>query len=172
MRKQAATSSNLGFREQVARLISRPQGESPKMPCMALQLRAGICRPPASATTVPHPQQPSASLCRQAVHCQATGSTVSTKSQQGAVSKAVPATTAGQAMFPAFVATYYLNTVGVQVEREEVPHYAEGAEYLRSLGFRNASEISRVLDIAMNPNSLYLKDRHKRRSVNSSVGIG
>ena len=62
-----------------------------------------------------------------------------------------------------------LNTVGVQVEREEVPHYAEGSEYLKSLGFRNASEISRVLDIAMNPNSLYLQDRHKRRSVNSSV---
>lgn len=64
------------------------------------------------------------------------------------------------------------NTVGVQAEQEEVPHYAEGAEYLRSIGFRNASEISRVLDIAMNPNSLYLKDRHKRRSVNSSVSIG
>ena len=60
---------------------------------------------------------------------------------------------------------------GAQVEREEVPHYAEGAQYLKSLGFRNASEISRILDIAMNPNSLYLKDKHKRRSVNSSVSM-
>ena len=143
--------------------------KSSKMPCMALQLRAGICRPPACAATVPHPQAPS---CRQAVQCQATGSTVSTKSQQGACQDSGPAAFAGQAMFKVFAATICSNTVGVQVEREEVPHYAEGAEYLRSLGFRNASEISRVLDIAMNPNSLYLKDRHKRRSVNSSVGTG
>lgn len=52
------------------------------------------------------------------------------------------------------------------VEREEVPHYAEGSQFLKSIGFQNVSEISRVLDIAMNPNSLYMKDRHKRRSVN------
>ncbi|KAL0021386.1 hypothetical protein WJX77_010953 [Trebouxia sp. C0004] len=52
------------------------------------------------------------------------------------------------------------------VEREEVPHYAEGAQFLKSIGFQHTSEISRVLDVAMNPNSLYLKDRHKRRAVN------
>lgn len=68
-----------------------------------------------------------------------------------------------------FRARPVLLKAGVQVQREEVPHYAEGSQFLKSRGFRNASEISRVLDIAMNPNSLYLKDRHKRRSVNSSV---
>lgn len=58
---------------------------------------------------------------------------------------------------------------GAGVEREEVPHYAEGSQFLKSIGFQNVSEISRVLDIAMNPNSLYMKDRHKRRSVNVNV---
>ena len=59
------------------------------MPCGASQLRAGICRPPPCAATAPHPQRPSASPCRQAVHCQAAGSTVSAKSQQGAHSVSV-----------------------------------------------------------------------------------
>jgi len=62
-----------------------------------------------------------------------------------------------------------LSLRGAGVEREEVPHYAEGAQFLKSIGIQHASEISRVLDVAMNPNSLYLKDRHKRRSVNVNV---
>ena len=132
---------------------------------------AGICRPPAYAANAPQLQRPSASRCRQAVHCQATGSTVSSKSQQGAPSGPAPVAVCWPCAKP-LQQRFVVNNVGVQVEREEVPHYAEGAEYLRSLGFRNASEISRVLDIAMNPNSLYLKDRHKRRSVNSSVSSG
>ncbi|KAL3159632.1 hypothetical protein ABBQ38_010042 [Trebouxia sp. C0009 RCD-2024] len=120
------------------------------MPCVAAQMRASLCRLSAHSAAAPQPQpQPSECLRpslrrRQAVHCQAAGKTLSSNSQQGAA-------------------------LGVQVEREEVPHYAQGSEYLKSLGFRNASEISRVLDIAMNPNSLYLQDRHKRRSVNSSA---
>ena len=44
-----------------------------------------------------------------------------------------------------------------------------GAEYLRSLGFSNTAEIARVLDIAMNPNSLYSKFRDRKRSVNAFV---
>ena len=38
---------------------------------------------------------------------------------------------------------------------------------MRSLGFDNSMETMRVLDIAMNPNSLYLD---RKRSVNSHVG--
>ncbi|KAL3157590.1 hypothetical protein ABBQ32_012041 [Trebouxia sp. C0010 RCD-2024] len=119
------------------------------MPCVAAQMRASLCRLSAHAATAMQPQpQPADCLRpslrrRQAVLCQA-ASTLSSNSQPGAA-------------------------LGVQVEREEVPYYAQGSEFLTSLGFRNASEISRVLDIAMNPNSLYLQDRHKRRSVNSSA---
>ena len=57
------------------------------------------------------------------------------------------------------------------VDRAELPHYNAGASFLRSIGFTNAAEISRVLDVAMNPNSLYLKDRHKRRAFNASVSL-
>lgn len=55
------------------------------MPCIASQLRAGICRPPACVVIAPQPQRASVTRCRQTVHCQATGSTVSSNLQQGAL---------------------------------------------------------------------------------------
>ena len=62
--------------------------------------------------------------------------------------------------------------VGLAVrETQEPAHYVEGSEYLKSLGFQHASEVARVLDIAMNPTSIYLQNKHKRRSVNISVSV-
>lgn len=147
------------------------------MPCIASLLRASLCRLSAHSAAAPQPQQQPSGYVRpslrrgQAVHCQAAGSTLSSKSQQSAQSGAAPVKILLITVCQPGSATTRMSTAGVQVEREEVPHYAEGSEYLRSLGFRNVSEISRVLDIAMNPNSLYLQGRHKRRSVNSSVRI-
>lgn len=56
-------------------------------------------------------------------------------------------------------------------ETQEPAHYVEGSQYLKSLGFQHASEVARVLDIAMNPTSIYLQNKHKRRAVNVSVSV-
>ena len=62
------------------------------------------------------------------------------------------------------------NSLWVAVrEVHDPPHYIEAAAYLKSLGFQQASEVARVIDIAMHPNSIYLQNKHKRRSVNVSV---
>ena len=47
--------------------------------------------------------------------------------------------------------------------------YQEGAEYLRSLGIDNQGELMRILDVAMNPNSLFGRYRDKKRAISASV---
>jgi len=44
------------------------------------------------------------------------------------------------------------------------PAYLEGSEFLRSLGMTNQAEIARVLDIATNPDSLFLSERDRQIS--------
>eukprot|EP00210_Caulerpa_lentillifera_P005735 g5483.t1 len=44
------------------------------------------------------------------------------------------------------------------------PAYVEGGEFLKSLGMTNQAEISRVLDVAMNPDSLFLSPKERRIS--------
>jgi hypothetical protein len=40
--------------------------------------------------------------------------------------------------------------------------YLAGGNFLRELGIENSSEASRILDIAMNPNSLYALNNRKQ----------
>ena len=47
--------------------------------------------------------------------------------------------------------------------------YQEGAEYLQSIGIVSKAEVARILDIAMNPNSLFLTLRDKKRAINAHV---
>ncbi|GMH45525.1 hypothetical protein BSKO_13482 [Bryopsis sp. KO-2023] len=47
--------------------------------------------------------------------------------------------------------------------------YVKGGEYLRSLGMTNQAEIARVLDIAMNPNSLFVSFRDSKRANNANA---
>ena len=47
--------------------------------------------------------------------------------------------------------------------------YQEGAEYLQSIGIESKGEVARILDIAMNPNSLFLTLRDKKRAINAHV---
>ncbi|EIE21495.1 hypothetical protein COCSUDRAFT_56708 [Coccomyxa subellipsoidea C-169] len=47
--------------------------------------------------------------------------------------------------------------------------YQEGGAFLRSIGFEANSEISRILDVAMNPNSLFVTLRDKKRAGNASA---
>ena len=49
------------------------------------------------------------------------------------------------------------------------PAYVKGSEFLKSIGFTNQAEIARVLDIAMNPNSLFVTFRDRKRAVNANV---
>lgn len=49
--------------------------------------------------------------------------------------------------------------------------YREGAAYLRSLGITGQTELTRVLDIAMNPNSLFAEHQNKMRAVNASARL-
>ncbi|KAK9811923.1 hypothetical protein WJX72_012502 [[Myrmecia] bisecta] len=44
--------------------------------------------------------------------------------------------------------------------------YRSGGAYLRTLGLESLPEITRILDVAMNPNSLYNTYRDKKRSYN------
>jgi hypothetical protein len=53
-------------------------------------------------------------------------------------------------------------------ERRDVA-YREGAVYLRTLGIDSQTELTRVLDIAMNPNSLFVDRQSKLRPGNDSV---
>lgn len=55
------------------------------------------------------------------------------------------------------------------MEGNAAPDYEEGAAFLKNLGMDQATEIARVLDIAMNPNSLF---RERRRTVNANVRRG
>lgn len=49
------------------------------------------------------------------------------------------------------------------------PVYAAAADYLRTVGFTNAAELARVLDVAMNPNSLFATFSDPKRSRNANV---
>lgn len=57
---------------------------------------------------------------------------------------------------------------GFEGSLEPDPAYVEGGEFLKSLGMTNQAEISRILDIAMNPDSLFLSPSERRMS-NASV---
>ncbi|CAG9463889.1 unnamed protein product [Pedinophyceae sp. YPF-701] len=46
--------------------------------------------------------------------------------------------------------------------------YREAAAYLRSLGINNASEVARICDVAMNPNSMFVTFRDRKRNQNKS----
>lgn len=50
---------------------------------------------------------------------------------------------------------------------EPDPAYIEGGDFLRSIGMTNQAEISRVLDIAMNPDSLFLSAKERQMSTAS-----
>ena len=47
--------------------------------------------------------------------------------------------------------------------------YQEGSEFLQTIGVESKGEVARILDIAMNPNSLFLTLRDKKRAVNIHV---
>ena len=47
--------------------------------------------------------------------------------------------------------------------------YQEGADFLRGLGLDNRAEVARILDIAMNPGSLFISFRDRKRSGNPAV---
>lgn len=49
------------------------------------------------------------------------------------------------------------------------PAYVAAATYLKSIGFTNQAEVARVLDIAMNPNSLFVQYNDAKRSRNASA---
>jgi hypothetical protein len=53
----------------------------------------------------------------------------------------------------------------------DTPAYEDGAAFLRQLGMDQSAEIARVLDIAMNPNSLFVTFRDKKRAVNADVRL-
>ena len=47
------------------------------------------------------------------------------------------------------------------------PAYVAGGDFLRSIGMRNQAEISRILDVAMNPDSLFLSPSQRKCSTAS-----
>ncbi|KAL6754705.1 hypothetical protein V8C86DRAFT_2694782 [Haematococcus lacustris] len=49
------------------------------------------------------------------------------------------------------------------------PAYAAGAAYLKAIGFTNAAEIARILDVAMNPNSLFLDSATRKRNASARI---
>lgn len=49
------------------------------------------------------------------------------------------------------------------------PVYVAAATFLKSIGFTNQAEVARVLDIAMNPNSLFVQYNDAKRSRNASA---
>jgi hypothetical protein len=50
------------------------------------------------------------------------------------------------------------------------PAYQQGVAFLRKrVGLENAAVIARTLDVAMNPNSLFVSFRDKKRSKNANV---
>ncbi|EFJ42454.1 hypothetical protein VOLCADRAFT_97478 [Volvox carteri f. nagariensis] len=49
------------------------------------------------------------------------------------------------------------------------PAYLAGAAYLKTIGFTNQAEVARVLDVAMNPDSLFLSYGDGRRTKNASA---
>lgn len=52
------------------------------------------------------------------------------------------------------------------------PAYTSGAAFLKTIGFTNPAEIARVLDIAMNPNSMFIDHTLRKGSKNASVCTG
>lgn len=49
------------------------------------------------------------------------------------------------------------------------PAYTACASYLKGIGFTNQAELARVLDIATNPNSLFISYNDPKRSKNASA---
>eukprot|EP00877_Chromochloris_zofingiensis_P002313 jgi/Chrzof1/12082/Cz06g20210.t1 len=49
------------------------------------------------------------------------------------------------------------------------PVYLAGATFLKGIGMKNTAEIARVLDIAMNPNSLFVQYNDAKRSKNANA---
>ena len=49
--------------------------------------------------------------------------------------------------------------------------YRAGAEFLRTIGIESQGEIMRVLDVAMNKNSLFGRHRDKKRAINVNVRL-
>ena len=49
--------------------------------------------------------------------------------------------------------------------------YQAASDYLKSLSFSNRAEIARILDIACNPNSLFLHFRDRKREGNVNVSL-
>jgi hypothetical protein len=49
--------------------------------------------------------------------------------------------------------------------------YLAAANYLKTIGFTNTAEIARVLDIAMNPNSMFVQYNDAKRSTNVNVSL-
>jgi hypothetical protein len=47
--------------------------------------------------------------------------------------------------------------------------FQQGAAFLRELGLENQAEIARIIDIATNPNSLFVQCRDPKRAINDSV---
>lgn len=59
--------------------------------------------------------------------------------------------------------------VGMQGQVD--PVYLAGATFLKGIGMKNTAEIARVLDIAMNPNSLFVQYNDAKRSKNANVSM-
>lgn len=49
--------------------------------------------------------------------------------------------------------------------------YVKGGEFLRAIGMENQAEIARVLDVAMNPNSLFVSFQDPKRARNTNVRV-
>jgi hypothetical protein len=62
-----------------------------------------------------------------------------------------------------------LDLLAAAMQGQVDPVYLEGATFLKTIGFTNTAEIARVLDIAMNPESLFVQYKDSKRSQNSLV---
>ena len=65
--------------------------------------------------------------------------------------------------------SYTSSCCGAALSGEVNTSFQEGAAFLRDLGLENQAEIARILDIAMNPNSLFVSFHDRNRAVNGSV---
>ncbi|KAF5836757.1 hypothetical protein DUNSADRAFT_5447 [Dunaliella salina] len=51
------------------------------------------------------------------------------------------------------------------------PAYIDGASYLKTIGYTNPAEIARILDVAMNPGSMFADYRSGKRATNASARL-
>eukprot|EP00200_Dunaliella_tertiolecta_P005628 CAMPEP_0202354628 /NCGR_PEP_ID=MMETSP1126-20121109/9867_1 /ASSEMBLY_ACC=CAM_ASM_000457 /TAXON_ID=3047 /ORGANISM="Dunaliella tertiolecta, Strain CCMP1320" /LENGTH=212 /DNA_ID=CAMNT_0048947123 /DNA_START=74 /DNA_END=712 /DNA_ORIENTATION=- len=49
------------------------------------------------------------------------------------------------------------------------PAYIDGASFLKTVGYTNPAEIARILDVAMNPGSMFAEYRSGKRATNASA---